>query len=263
MKIAFASDLHLNFADLPETFYGNPSKADILILAGDTVESYRIHEFEYVFHRLTQEYNEVFMVRGNHELYGSDYERSLRDMKEMASKFKNLWFLEDDSFALSNDILLVGGILWTDYNRDNPITKRISVNYVNDYRYIFTEDEEGIRAITPDDCYKWHNRTKQYIRSIAAEYRDKKVVVATHYAPSLQSIHSNYRGQIHENGSFASDLSDLILDNENIVLWIHGHTHFPCSYEIGQCKVECNPRGYPNERGRDIYENYRPKEIDL
>ena len=56
------------------------------------------------------------------------------------------------------------------------------------------------------------------------------------------------------NGAYASDLSDFILDQENIKYWVHGHMHDPFDYEIGQCRVVCNPRGYSNERGniRDL-----------
>ena len=32
-------------------------------------------------------------------------------------------------------------------------------------------------------------------------------------------------------------------------LWIHGHTHAPCNYTVGETQVICNPRGYPGESG--------------
>jgi len=40
-----------------------------------------------------------------------------------------------------------------------------------------------------------------------------------------------------------------MLDNSNIKLWTHGHTHYPFDYQIGECRIVCNPRGY------DGYEN--------
>jgi Icc-related predicted phosphoesterase len=30
-------------------------------------------------------------------------------------------------------------------------------------------------------------------------------------------------------------------------LWIHGHTHVPCEYELFDTQVVCNPGGYPGE----------------
>lgn len=262
MRIALASDLHLNFADLPEAFFSNIDDADILVLAGDIVESCKIHRFEHVFQRLTQEYNKVFMVSGNHEFYNNGYQRSRREMQEMAAKFSNLWFMDDSAQILSDDIVLVGGTLWTDYNKGDPQTKHIATNYLNDFKCIRVESK-GYRKMNPNDCYSWHTRTKQYICSVAREHRDKKVIVVTHHAPSYQSIHPNYRDQKHESGCFASDLSKLILDEESIVLWMHGHTHCPLSYVIGQCRVECNPRGYPGELGKEFFENYRPRVVEV
>ena len=46
------------------------------------------------------------------------------------------------------------------------------------------------------------------------------------------------------NGGYSSDLSEFILDHPEIVLWTHGHTHDPFDYEVGTCRVVCNPRGY-------------------
>jgi hypothetical protein len=46
------------------------------------------------------------------------------------------------------------------------------------------------------------------------------------------------------NGGYASDLSEDILDNENIRVWVHGHMHDPVDYKIGETRVLANPRGY-------------------
>ena len=51
------------------------------------------------------------------------------------------------------------------------------------------------------------------------------------------------------NGAYHSSLEDVMLDNENIVLWTHGHTHHCFDYKIGQCRVVCNPRGYRQRSG--------------
>jgi hypothetical protein len=36
-------------------------------------------------------------------------------------------------------------------------------------------------------------------------------------------------------------------------LWVHGHTHTTCDYELGSTRVACNPYGYPHERDRNRY----------
>jgi Icc-related predicted phosphoesterase len=49
------------------------------------------------------------------------------------------------------------------------------------------------------------------------------------------------------NPAFASSLDDII-ENYQPVLWIHGHTHERCDYELFGTRVVCNPRGYPGEK---------------
>jgi hypothetical protein len=46
------------------------------------------------------------------------------------------------------------------------------------------------------------------------------------------------------NGGYASDLSEFVLDHENIKVWVHGHMHDPVDYVIGGTRVVSNPRGY-------------------
>jgi hypothetical protein len=45
--------------------------------------------------------------------------------------------------------------------------------------------------------------------------------------------------------AFASDL-DWMLDGR-AALWVHGHTHLSCDYEVGGTRVVANQRGYPGE----------------
>jgi Icc-related predicted phosphoesterase len=133
----------------------------------------------------------------------------------------------------------------------NPFTLHDAKRLMNDFQYI----RNGDRKLIPEDCFEWHKKTVSYIREVAQDNRDKKVIVATHHAPTFLSIHPKYKDELQ--GAYASDLSDLILDEENIVLWIHGHTHDMCEYEVGNCKVICNPKGYLE------FADYRCKVIEL
>ena len=38
--------------------------------------------------------------------------------------------------------------------------------------------------------------------------------------------------------------SEFMLDNPQIKLWTHGHTHEDFDYMIGSTRIVCNPRGY-------------------
>ena len=52
------------------------------------------------------------------------------------------------------------------------------------------------------------------------------------------------------NGGYSSDLSEFILDNPQIKLWTHGHTHEDFDYMIGSTRIVCNPRGYDGYEDR-------------
>ena len=52
------------------------------------------------------------------------------------------------------------------------------------------------------------------------------------------------------NGGYSSELDDFILDHPQIKLWTHGHTHEDFDYQIGSCRILCNPRGYVNYEER-------------
>ena len=49
------------------------------------------------------------------------------------------------------------------------------------------------------------------------------------------------------NGGYHSDLSKFILDNPQILLWTHGHTHEVLDYKLGETRIVCNPRGYEGD----------------
>ena len=55
------------------------------------------------------------------------------------------------------------------------------------------------------------------------------------------------------NGCFVNSLDDIMLDNEHLVLWTHGHVHDPWDYTVNRCRVVCNPRGYPGEHTRSTF----------
>ena len=53
-------------------------------------------------------------------------------------------------------------------------------------------------------------------------------------------------------------LKDKISQNENIMMWVNGHTHLSKYMDINGTACICNPRGYPNENPR-----WKPLVIDL
>ncbi|MCX4026142.1 hypothetical protein [Spartinivicinus marinus] len=46
--------------------------------------------------------------------------------------------------------------------------------------------------------------------------------------------------------AYVSDLEILILRHQP-TCWIHGHLHNSVDYKLGNCRILCNPKGYPGE----------------
>jgi hypothetical protein len=98
--------------------------------------------------------------------------------------------------------------------------------------------------LIPEHTAGVHRKTRQYFELMLKEYRHKPFVVITHHAPTYESISEKYKYDFLMNGGYASDLGDLILDNENIKFWVHGHIHDAVDYTVGSTRVLSNPRGY-------------------
>jgi hypothetical protein len=88
-----------------------------------------------------------------------------------------------------------------------------------------------------------------------------KVVVVGHHAPSKASTHPRYRHETLMNTAYSSDLTEFMLNNPNIKLWTHGHTHEDFDYMVGSTRVFCNPRGYDGYEERA--DRFKLKNVEI
>lgn len=246
MKIQIVSDLHLEFCDI---FIKNAGDTDVLILSGDILVIEKLIKPEAgklmldFLKRVCFQFPQVVYVAGNHEFYSSGkFYQGIEDLRAICSQFPNLHFLERDTVTI-NDILFVGGTLWTDCNKYDPLTMLHLEHMMNDYRATRNDRMGYIPIKTKDTCER-HKMTRDYIMQILDMNRDKKCVVVTHHTPSFGSMHPMYAHDTIMNGGYHSELSEYILDRPQIKLWTHGHTHHAFDYMIGSTRVICNPRGY-------------------
>jgi hypothetical protein len=182
---------------------------------------------------------------GNHEFYHGRFYDSIEHMRDECAKFPNIYFLERDTKVI-DDVTFIGATLWTDMNKGDPLTMHAIEGMMNDFR-IIRNDKRNYAAMSARDVVDRHARTLQYFRTVLAEQHNKKFVVVGHHSPSFQSVHETYKHETLMNGGYHSDLSEFILDHPQIKLWVHGHTHHPFDYMIGETRIVCNPRGYEND----------------
>lgn len=222
MKIGILSDLHLEFRDTIFTVKTMDMINDCD--ADHIVIAGDIHSnnmFRDYF--ISQIEKPLTYVLGNHDYYGSEWKDD---------------FFESDMF--------VGGALWTNFNNDQNV-EIYSQKFINDFRLIKDWTPDRVKEIRKDH----ENRI----------FKSDKKFVVTHFCPSWESLDlKKYRKDDPLNGYFMNDLN-IRIKNSDKTLWIHGHTHSQCDYMIGNCRVVCNPWGYPGENGPDSLLNIKIIEV--
>lgn len=258
MKINVISDLHLEFSDL--TLPGG----DILILSGDICEAKNLkpnmynpemvlleHErkdrrpdrYNRFFEEECSKYKEVIMVMGNHEHYGFNYQKTYVRIAENLPD--NIVLLENQTHTIE-DVVFIGATLWTDMNKGDPLTLWHVKQNMSDFKEVtmFNEVKNAYHKLTPERVMEDFYKSKNFIQETVKDKFDQKFVVVTHHAPSRASTHPRYADSNLLNGAYSSDLSEFILENPQIKLWTHGHTHDKFDYMFGSTRIVCNPRGY-------------------
>lgn len=310
MKVAICSDLHLEFGPIK---LKNPGDVDVLILSGDilverdldvydfrSIETGFMRQRSQMFHEFFQnvcyEFPHVLYVAGNHEHYHGDFKYTLSELKKKLAHYNNLHVLDKETFEL-NDVVFIGSTLWTDMNKEDPITLHAMTRMMNDFRcvqnsnrevtfksfepidkpvgmtdeeYLAQSHEKRFKTVfktrtatfSPEDAVEEHRKCLEYIKFVCEETPPwKSVVVVGHHTPSHSSCHPRYKDDQVMNGGYHSDLSEFILDRPVIKLWTHGHTHELFDYMIGTTRVVCNPRGYDGYE--DLADNFELKVVEV
>lgn len=285
MKIALASDVHLEFGQLE---IENSEFADVLILSGDICIAKELRDrdvfelkgvddksnlFHDFFKSCSAQFKDVIYIMGNHEHYHGDYATSVSHIREKLSYLKNLHVLDKESVKI-DDVTFIGGTLWTDMNKEDPNTLYSIKHMMNDYRIIdnsnevvhyktpiYAIKEDGSKdlnnvvstefhtrtaSFSPEDSVVDHKAMLKFITETIAGKDGEKFVVVGHHSPSKLSTKPRYEKDVIMNGAYSSDLSEFILDHPQIKVWTHGHTHHRFDYMIGSTRIVCNPRGYIN-----------------
>lgn len=223
MKIAFMSDVHLEFYEHMHGFkhegrrsmYSSFSlpeecEADVFVVAGD------IHPHWWVRDGFKRDLEALYgkpvvFVEGNHDYYYDEFPH----MKD-----PEIFKIEDKRFATAT--------LWT---RPSPLAAPFK-DMMNDFRLI-----EGV------SLFKWEETHEYHARTI---FKADPDVVVTHHLPSWQSVPDRFKGDALSQ-FYATELGDDVLNMKSCRLWIHGHTHDPQDYMLGDVRVVCNPIGYPGQ----------------
>jgi predicted phosphodiesterase len=154
MKIALASDIHLEFGPIT---LDNTEGADVLILAGDicvakhfvdgrpTYVQRLAKEYRQFFDHVCQEFEHVVYIMGNHEHYSGDVAHSYNILKEYLD-YSNLHILEKETWTHMGHTF-IGGTLWTDMNRSDSLTMSYCRGAMNDFREVLNSNRMVVRNV--------------------------------------------------------------------------------------------------------------------
>lgn len=249
MKLLIYSDVHLERQSFSP---GRDAKeADVVVLAGDIGEGLD----GLVWARSTFPDKPIVTVLGNHEFFGGrDFDSFVDEAKSTASEL-DVHLLECGEVTIG-DVRFLGVTLWTDFelfspNEDGLLRlKHEAQTSIKDYsagqikvKPAVGPDGKFCGSLTPEMTIRRHWASRMWLEEALTTGDPAKAVVVTHHCPSLQSIPPQFRTGKASTFSpvYASDLNHL---GGLSTLWIHGHVHESCDYDMQGTRVVCNPMGY-------------------
>jgi len=195
-----------------------------LILAGD-IGSPNSKLYWNFLRDVSQKFDRVFLIAGNHEHYTLDLKDSdkvnpftnitVDDIPKILSEEKlyNVFFIENQSIFIDN-FIIIGCTLWSNIpiNARNEILRNIS-------------DYNLIENFSIDKSNALHSKSVKYLSDsldLAISEEIPTRIVITHHAPLMNGTSDPmYKGLT--NHAFSTDLEELISKSTH---WIYGHTHF-------------------------------------
>ncbi|HEX4044950.1 MAG TPA: metallophosphoesterase [Gammaproteobacteria bacterium] len=260
MKIAWLTDIHLNFIDdvARQKFYQEivTTKCDGVLISGDIAEAPSLSD---ILSEMVNHINKpIYFILGNHDYYkGQIYE--VRDaMTALTKKHDNLYWLPASGVQkLDNDTFLIGQDGWADgrlgdyqnsrvvLNDSRMIADLFQVKILGKYQLL-----EKMQQLADEDARRLQIDLEQ-----AISQNPKKIIVLTHVPPFKEAC--MHEGEISGDDwlpYFSSKVMGDVLvaiaqENPGIeFLVLCGHTHSKANFcwrdnlivEAGQAEY-CRP----------------------
>lgn len=238
MKIQYASDLHLEFAENKSFIeYGGIEPAgEVLLLAGDVSylgdrKMWKLPFWDWC----AEHFRETFVVPGNHEFYGRfDIGRTMADFDLEVRP--NVRYLNNRS-VVRGDTELFFTTLWT---RIDPVRLWTVQQGMNDFRL----GKLNGKRFCANDVDGLHQQCIDWLSGALGVSTATHKVVVSHHCPTMRREFNGYPGGAL-NSAFQVDL-DAFIGGSGVDYWIYGHTHYAggSGAKIGETTLLCNQLGY-------------------
>jgi predicted phosphodiesterase len=236
MKIQYASDLHLEFADNSRYLREHPliKSGDILVLAGDIGylgdDNYGKHP---LWSWASDNYEQVIVIPGNHEFYkGFDLD-SVYDGWELQIR-PNVRCYYNAVIRLG-DTDIIATTLWAKIRLEDAYQTE---NAVTDFRRIRCGDKILDWARFNEE----HDRCFRFLDESIKCSTAQSIIVVSHHVPSYELGASEFKGS-RIDGAFMVELGNYIASS-SINYWIYGHSHRNIHRQIGDTQCVSNQLGY-------------------
>ena len=268
--IRLTSDIHLDFdIDLFNTGKRTPEEKSAgemsflwlpnempedfetaLVLAGDLWTDRKFLSRKYPtgeswLSKVSKRFKYIIFVLGNHDYWSTNMSHEPKKIKAEleAQNLNNVYLLENNVLVLDN-VKFVGSTLWTDYNNHDIELMMDADKLMNDYKKI-RFGLNSYKKVTSSNLYNTHIVSRNFIfQNAIKDNLEQKIVVVTHMPPSSKSVEKKYLDNPKPiNYLYYSNMEEKIEESE-IDIWMHGHTHSYANYNIGKTQVLANPRGY-------------------
>ena len=236
LKIQYCSDLHLEFPENILFLKKHPVEpiGDILILAGDIVPFAVINKFDSFFDEMSEKFEQVYWIPGNHEYYHSDIRNRTGSVYEEIRN--NIFLVNNQEIQIQNTKLILS-TLWSSISESNEweVTQRLS-----DFLVI----NRGGRKFTSSDYKNLYQQNIEFLQKTLKETKENEsVIVVTHHVPTFQNYPEKYKGDVLSE-AFAVELFDFI-ESSSANYWIFGHHHYNINpFKIGNTQLLTNQLGY-------------------
>ena len=243
MKIQYASDLHLEFAENTRYLRENPLAVtgDVLVLAGDIgyLEDKTCDKHPF-WNWAADNYEQVIAIPGNHEFYGGFDIENLHDGWSYAIR-PNVHYHYNAVISLGNTEL----VLTTLWGQIDFLKAAETVRRVNDFRYIRC----GQKTLDWTRFNEEHFRCFHFLNNSIKQSKAKHIIVVSHHVPAAALMAPEFQDS-DLNGAFMVNLTDYIKAGP-IEYWIYGHSHRNVCTTVGRTVCVSNQLGYvfSNEHG--------------
>ena len=237
IRVQILSDLHLEVGQQYWS-YTFPVSAPFLLLGGDIGHLIDYDGYLKFLEVQVSRYQKVFLVLGNHEFYGLDYESGLATAQRLSEDPK----LADTLVLLNkgrwndtkSNLTVIGCTLWSLIPEDASSIVQAKVS-----------DFKKINGWTIEKHNEIHTEEASWLREEVVQIQSagRRLLVATHHAPCMRGTSRPE----HSNNSWTPAFATDLLDQEGwdgINIWVFGHTHYSTDLRRNGIRVVANQRGY-------------------